>query len=56
MKIAEAIRNGLMSQNFVDWYENTFVPKYVEDGGVDNEIIDKEIREIFRVPDIEIPK
>ena len=55
MKIAEAIRNGLMSQDFVDWYENTFVPKYVEEGDVDNKVIDKEIREVFKVPDAELP-
>ena len=47
----DKIYDALMSQRFVDWYDHTFVPLYVEGGeaGADDspEAAKKEIRDIF---------
>ena len=48
-QIAKIIHDGLMSQTFVDWYEETFVPEHVEEKG-DTEKALKQIARIFRIP------
>lgn len=52
--IAEKILNTLDKAKFSIWYENRFIPEYVEDSEISKEEILKDIEELFNLNDSEV--